>query len=284
MKLFSAIGRFFSNILAKLGLRAEAAADRQFTKDAESKAMAFDLYGEDLETDFRAMADAITQAEVAVQTKRDSRDKLKTSKEEAEAALQGALSAYEEAQNAHAAAKTPADKDKWQKAMEEAQKDGTAFEADANRLTAKIADLDAEIEGHEDKLDELMGQLEDIQKEIANLPADKAQAVADHIANSKLLEAYERAMGHKKTANRRPIDAVLEDNKNMAAKTKVVGKIAGVDADKKRDKYVARGQQDAAGTNFQNMLKARAAKKEQATGGLVEQQTETQTGDERPKI
>jgi len=280
MRLFSAIGRMINNFLTMLGLKAEAAADRQFTKDAQSKAMAFDLYGEDLENDFRAMADAITQAEVAVQTKRDNRDNNKDSLAEAEDALNGALAAYEEAERNFNAA-SPADKEKWQKAMEEAQKDGTQFQADITRLTQKIADLDAEIEGHEGKLDELMGQLEDIQKEIANLPADKAQAVADHIANSKLLEAYERAMGLKKTANRRPIDAVLEDNKNMAAKTKVVGKIAGVDADKKREKYVTQGRKDAAGSDFQKLLKARATQKQQSTGDAPVTETTTE---ERPKI
>ncbi len=283
MRLFSAFARMISNILTKLGLRAEAAADAQFTKDATSKAMAFDLYGEDLENDFRAMADALSEAEVAVQTKRDTRETTKANLDEVNAALQGALTAYEDAQRNHAAAKTDADRAKFQKEMDDAQKDGTEFQNDITRLTKAIEDLDSDIEGHEGKLEELLGQLEDIQKQIANLPAEKAQAVADHIANTKLNEAYERAMGLRKTANRRPIDAVLEDNKKLAAKTKVAGKIAGVDADRKRDKYVAKGRQDAAGTDFQKMLAARAAQKSQATGDAPVTEKPAAT-DERPKI
>ncbi|MDZ4837387.1 MAG: hypothetical protein SGJ27_26675 [Candidatus Melainabacteria bacterium] len=283
MRLFNAIGRFFSNILTKLGLRAEAAADAQFTKDATSKAMAFDLYGEDLEKDFTALADAITQAEIAVQTKRDARDSSKTSKKDAEKALTGALSAYEVAQASFTAARTDEDRAHWQAQMDEAQKDGTQFQADITRLAAQFVELKAEVEGHEEKLEELMGQLEEIQKEMANLPAEKAQAIADHIANSKLLEAYERAMGMRKTANRRPIDAVKEDNKAMATKTKVVGKIAGVDADKKRAKYVSQGEKEEAGTDFQKMLAARAAQRTQSTGDAPVTEKPA-ASDERPKI
>jgi chromosome segregation ATPase len=267
-----------SNALTILGLKAEASADAQFTKDAESKAMAFDLYGEDLEKDFRAMADAISQAEVAVQGKRDLRDTAKKNRGETETALNGTLTAYEAAKARFDAAKTDEARNKAKKEMDDAERDGTQFQNDLATLTARITELDAEIEGHEGKLDELLEQLEAIQKEIANLPAEKAQAVSEHIANTKLAEAYERAMGLRKTANRRPIDAVREDNKQLAARTKVAGKIAGVDADKKRAGYIEAGRKDQAGADFQKLLHARKAERDTATGAA---QVETE---ERPKI
>jgi chromosome segregation ATPase len=271
-RLFSAIGRMISNFLTKIGLKAEEAADAQFTKDVHSKAMAFELHEEKLQGEYDEFAGSLSEYEVALDGKRGLLDSTTKNKQEAQEALNGALAAYEAAQKAGD-----------EKAMAEAQKDGTEFQQEVNRLDAREDELEAEIADFEKQGEELMTQLEAIQKEIANLPAEKAEANAEHISNSKLIEARERLMGLRRRADRSPLDAVRAHNKELAARAKVAGKIAGVDAAGKRDKYIKQGQQDAAGVDFQKLLKARATQKEQSTGDAPVKQTET-TGDERPKI
>jgi len=177
-RLFRAIAQWFSNILTKLGLRAEAAADAQFTRDATSKAMAFDLHSEKLEQDYDTFASALSQAEVALQSKRDLLENIQKNKEDAQSALNGALAAYERAQTAGD-----------QKGMADAQKDGIEFKNEVDRLADREVELTADIDKYENELEDLLEQLADIQKEIAALPAQKAQAIADHVSNEKLIEA-----------------------------------------------------------------------------------------------
>lgn len=275
MRLFRAIARMISNFLTKLGLQAEEAADKQFTRDVHSKAMAFDLHEEKLQGDYDEFAGSLADYEVALQGKRDLLEETVRNRREAENALNGALAAYEAALKAGNAA-----------TMAEAQQDGTEFQQEVSRLTARESDLEGEIADFETQGELLLRQLELIQKELANLPAEKAEVIAEHVSNSKLIEAREKLLGLRRKADRSPLDAVRAHNKELAARAKVTGKIAGVDAAGKRDKYIKQGQTDAAATDFQKLLAARAAQKEQATGGTpVKQTEEPQAGsDERPRI
>ncbi len=297
--IFTRIGNWWT----KKGMDQEEAADQDWTKDAKSKARAFDLYAEDLEAEFTEFRGAIEDADGAVQTKRDQKAQAEKTKGESELAFAGALHEYEAAEQRLADAKkelTAATTDGARKAAEKkvkqaetdmaaAQKNGATFEKDVQTWTEKLDKLTEELEGEdgaEAKLEELLSQLETMQKEMADLPAEKAQAIADHIANTKLVDAYDRAMGMRKKANRRPIDAVMEDNKKLAARAKITGKIAGVDADKTRQKYIQAGKTQNAESNFAKQLAARKLAKEQETGGKpVDDKPAQQTeGEDRPKI
>lgn len=299
----SAIMTRISNWWTKKGMDQEEAADQDWTKDAQSKARAFDLYAEDLEKEFTEFRSAIEDADGAVQTKRDLKETAERTKAESEQAFAGALHEYEAAEGRLAeaqkelagagsdGARKAAEKKVKQaeKDMADAQKNGAQFEKDVAEWTTKLEALTEELEGEggaEAKLEELLAQLEEMQKEMANLPAEKAEAIAAHISNTKLVDAYDRAMGMRKKANRRPIDAVKEDNKKLAARAKITGKIAGVDADKTRKKYIQAGKTENAETNFAKQLAARKLAKEQATGGKpVEDKPAQQTeGEDRPKI
>lgn len=273
MRLFNAIGRMISNFLEKIGLRAERAADRQFTRDVESKAMAYDLHESKLQKDYDEFAGSLAEYEVALDGKRALLATTKENREEAEKALNGALASYERAQAAGD-----------QAAMAEFQKDGVSFQEEISKLSAREQELANEVEEFEKQGEELLAKLADIQKEIANLPAEKAEAIAEHISNSKLIEARERLVGLRRQTDRSPLDAVRAHNRELAARAKVAGKIAGVDANGKRDKYIKQGEQDAAASDFQRLLQARAAQRQQSTGEAAPKATETASGDERPKI
>lgn len=295
--IFTRIGNWWT----KKGMDQEEAADQDWTKDAKSKARAFDLYAEDLEKEFTEFRSAIEDADGAVQTKRELKDTAEKTKKESEEAFAGALHEYEAAEGRLAAAKQelaaakddPARKaaekkvKQAEKDMADAQKNGTQFEKDVAEWTTKFETLTEELEGEggaEEKLEELLAQLEEMQKEMANLPTEKATAIAEHIANTKLVDAYDRAMGMRKKANRRPIDAVKEDNKKLAARAKITGKIAGVDADKTRKKYIQAGKTENAQTNFAKQLAARKLQKEQATGGKPVEDKPAQQTDDQGKI
>ncbi|MFX4486074.1 hypothetical protein ABTA87_21225, partial [Acinetobacter baumannii] len=76
-----------------------------------------------------------------------------------------------------------------------------------------------------------------------------------------------------------PIDAVRKANQDLAAKARVSSRLAGTDSQDKRDKYLKAGETSAASTDFQKLLAARKAEREQSTGEAAPPVTE-----DRPKI
>jgi hypothetical protein len=75
-----------------------------------------------------------------------------------------------------------------------------------------------------------------------------------------------------------PIDAVRQANRDLAAKARVAGRLAGADADHKREKYMDAGESSTAQSDFKKLLAARKAEREQATGSAPA------TNEDRPKI
>jgi hypothetical protein len=85
-------------------------------------------------------------------------------------------------------------------------------------------------------------------------------------------------MGLKSRMDEGPLDAVRKANQELAAKARVSNRLAGTDAQDKREKYLKAGETSAASTDFQKMIAARKAEKEQSTGAAP------QSTEERPKI
>lgn len=267
--IFAALWRLISFYKLRQALGLVRAADAQFTGSADGIADAYDLQHEKLVSEYKQFMSALAEVESAVEQKRERLKIIKQKKKESEKALEGALAVYERAQGAGD-----------QKTMAEAERDGESFRQEVNRLTEQETEMEGEVADQEQKLGELEGRLTTMQREIANLTTEKADAIADFVSNKNLLEAHERLMGLKGRMDSGPIDAVRKANRDLAAKARVAGRLSGADADHVKDKYVHAGEDAIAGSDFKKLVEARKAQKEAATGAA----TAPAEKEDRPKI
>jgi chromosome segregation ATPase len=266
--LFAAIWRLITFYKLRQAMGLVRAADAQFTGSANGISDAYDLQREKLVSEYKQFMSALGEVESAVEQKRERVKVIQQKKKESEKALEGALAVYEKASAAGD-----------QKTMGEAERDGEGFRQEVSRLTEQENELNAEITDQESRLGDLEGRLTAMQREIQNLTTEKADAIADFVSNKNLLDAHERLMGLKSRMDSGPIDAVRKANRDLAAKAKVAGRLSGADADHIKDKYVHAGETSVASNDFQAMIAARKAKKEEATGTAPAADKE-----DRPKI
>ena len=267
MNFMQSLWRFVTFYQFRKAMGLARAADAQFTSSADGISDAFDIHREQLIKEYKEFLNALSEVETAIEQKRNRLAAVKKNKKNSEHALEGALTLYEQAQ---------ASGDK--KQMEDAETDGNSFRAEVNKFTEEETALSTDITEQEGRLGKLESRLSTMQAEIAKLPTEKADAISDFVSNKKLIEASERLMGLKSRMDMGPIDAVRKANEELAAKARVSGRLAGTDSEEKRNKYLQAGETAAASTDFQKMLAARKAEKEQATGEAPP------ATEERPKI
>jgi chromosome segregation ATPase len=267
MGFFESVWRFITFYKFRKAMGVTRAADAQFTSSSDGISDAYDIHREQMIKEYQDFLSALSEVESAVESKRNRLAAIQKSKKETEHALEGALTTYEQAQ-------TAGDK----KAMEEAESDGNMFRAEVTKLNEQEKELTDDITSQTDRLSKLENKLSTMQAEISKLPDEKADAIADFVSNKKLIEASERLMGLRSRMDMGPIEAVRKANEELAAKARVSGRLAGTDSQERRDKYVKAGEEAAAQTDFQKMLAARKAEKEQSTG------SSSAVTDDRPKI
>ena len=210
----------------------------------------------------------MSEVETAVEQKRNRLENIKKQKKESEHALEGALALI------RVRLKLPATRSRWKMpkltAMNSARK--------SINLPNKRTALTTDIGEQEGRLNKLEGRLTTMQAEISKLSSEKADAISDFVSNKSLIEASERLMGLKSRMDEGPLDAVRKANQELAAKARVSNRLAGADSQDKRDKYLKAGETSSASTDFQKMIAARKAEKEQSTG------TAPPVTEDRPKI
>lgn len=267
MGFLQSVWRFITFYKFRQSMGIARAADAQFTSSSDGISDAYDIHREQLIKEYQDFLNALSEVETAVESKRNRVAAIQKNRKEAEHALEGALSTYEQAQAA-------GDK----KTMDEAESDGNMFRSEVNKLNEQEKELTDDITSQTERLGKLENRLSTMQAEIAKLPGEKADAIADFVSNKKLIEASERLMGLRSRMDMGPIEAVRKANEELAAKARVSGRLAGTDSQERRDKYVKAGEESVAQSDFQKMLAARKAEKEQNTG------SSSAVTDDRPKI
>jgi chromosome segregation ATPase len=246
----------FYKIRKALGLA--RAADAQFTGSAAGVSDAYDIKHDSLVGDYNALLAAVSQVEHAIEQKRGRRPAIEKRLAEAQAALNGAVRKY------------TAEKEKGDKANEQElakhKTNGTTFKADVDKLVKQLADLDAEIKASEPQLVQLEGRLTAMQKQIRDLPQEKAEAIAKYVSNKAIIEANKRLNNLKTSAERSPVDAVEEALAQQTAEATVSTRIAGTDSNAVVDEYVKEGAASAASDGFEALVAAHAAKTAEKTG------------------
>jgi hypothetical protein len=247
-----ALWRFvsFYGLRKRLGL--VRAADRLFTGSASGISDAFDLHRDQLVRRYNELLDAVSQLEMVLESKRIELEKLADEQKDLLTKRDGALTRYEQATADDEKAKHKAAFDR--------------FHARLKQIEVRNQELTADLKNQQGRMTGFERQLTTLQSEIQNLPADKAQAVADFVSNQKVIELNARLQGMHESFDRGPIDAVLAANRELAAKARVSDRIAGTDVRRQDQEYADASARTSADDDFNAMLAARRAEREAKTG------------------
>jgi chromosome segregation ATPase len=255
MGVFRALWRFitFYGLRKQLGL--VRAADRMFTGSTEGIADAFDLHRDQLIRRYEDLFSAFGQLETVLEEKRLESEALAKELRELGVKRDGALTMYERAEHAGD--------------DEEKQKHKAAFERFQGRIKqiqVRQGELTDDVKVQEERMRGFERQLTSLQAEIQNLPAQKAHAVADFVSNQKIIDLNRRLQGLQASIDRGPLDAVLQANRELAAKARVSERLSGTDVRAQDAEYAAAGRSSSVDDDFSAMLAARKAEREAKTG------------------
>jgi chromosome segregation ATPase len=255
MGVFQAFWRLitFYGLRKQLGL--VRAADRMFTGSTEGIADAFDLHRDQMVRRYEDLFDAFGQLETVLEEKRLESEALAKELKDLGVKRDGALTMYERAQQTGDA--------------EELQKHKAAFERFQGRIKqieVRQGELTDDVKVQEERMRGFERQLTTLQAEIQNLPGQKAQAMADFVSNQKIIDLNRRLQGVQASIDRGPLDAVMQANRELAAKARVSERLAGTDVRAQDAEYAAAGRSSSVDDDFGAMLAARKAEREAKTG------------------
>jgi len=257
--VFAALWRFVTFYKVRKALGLARAADRQFTGSPQGIGDAFEIQRNKLVKEYNGLRDAVAEVEGVIETDKNRLDMLNKEEEDLITKREGALAKFEAAQTANNTADMAAHKaafDRFDKRIHE-------IEAEQATLDARIKETGKTMEGY-------LRQLTTMQSEIQQMPAEKARAIADFVSATKIVELNDRLNGIKTSLERGPIDAVLEQNRQLTAKARITQKLAGTDVAAQDDAYKTAGQSVTSGDRMQQMLAERAAKRTAKTGAAPE--------------
>jgi hypothetical protein len=249
----------FWRLITFYGLRKQLglvrAADRMFTGSTEGIADAFDLHRDQLVRRYQDLFDAFGQLETVLEEKRLESEALAKELKDLGVKRDGALTMYERAQQTGDS--------------EEMQRHKTAFERFQGRIKqieVRQGELTEDVKVQEDRMHGFERQLTTLQAEIQDLPGQKAQAMADFLSNQKIIDLNRRLQGVQASIDRGPLDAVMQANRELAAKARVSERLAGTDVRAQDAEYAAAGRSSSVDDDFSAMLAARKAEREAKTG------------------
>jgi len=268
--IFRAILRYFRFWNWKKARGIIKAADEQFTGSVDGISAAFDIQKDKMVTQFQGLRDAIAEVEGILEDKRARLEALNIEEEELLEKREGALARAEEAQ----AANDTAAFEKHSAAFERFQVRIDEIEQTQERLNNDVKDTTQTMERY-------MLQLQEFQAEIEKMPQQKAEAIADFVSASQIVELNDRLQGLETSLDKGPISAVLEANKRLTAKARISEKLSKVDVRLQDKEYARAGRVSTAKSKMEEMLAARRLEKEKQTGVKEEKAKEE---DDRPKI
>lgn len=274
--LFRAIWRFITFWKLRRTLGLVRAADQQFTGSVGGISDAYDIAHDKMVREYTGLESAVGEVQMVVEGYKQELLQLDEKEKTLVARREGALAKYEEegAKTAPDAALT---------AKHKAAFD--AFDAEIQKIDARQKELEQFIAEKQQVLEGYYLQLTKMQREIRELPVEKAQTIADYVSSEKIIELNHRIAGIQTSLDRGPIDAVRTHVRKKVAQANVSQKIAGADSALQDQEYEIAGRSSVSGDRMQAMLAARKAEREAKTGvkQVVTEKAEGE-GNTRPVI
>ena len=256
--MFKGILKLLGNIWRRMSRRTNEAADGVYTGSSQGIADAFDDAQDSLIKDYKQLESAVGQVMGASEEYREHLTGLNEKEDELIRKRDGAI---------ELAANDSANKAEHQAAFER-------FQNEINEIELEQQQYEGMLSGNESQLKALETQLRTMQRELDQLPAEKAKEIAAYVSNQKLIEAFDRINGLKTSYDSGPLDAIRKRNKMLSNQAKVAQRINRVDAKAEDQKYESAGQTAKTNSDFEAMLAARKAEKAESTGQEVDTQAE----------
>ena len=266
--IFRAVLRFFRFWNWKKARGIMDAADQQFTGSPQGIAAAFDIHQDRLVQQFRSLRDAVAEVESILEEKRQRLTKLNEEEQDLLRKREGALALAEQTEG-----RQPGEYEKHAAAFER-------FQTRIDEIEEMQKRLDAEVAESSGTLGRYMIRLQEMQAEVERLPQQKAEAIADFVSAKQIVELNDRMQGLETSIDRGPIAAVLEANRQLTAQARISDKLAGADVKEQDRQYARVGRDATAQGKLRDMISARRAEREAASGGTAPQKEK----DDRPKI
>ena len=276
-RFFDAIRRWFNFFFLRRSEDVRRSADGQFTGSVDGIRAAYAIDRDRLAKDFRGLQEAVAQVLTVVEDKKIRLERLDTEEQDLQTQLNGAIRAAEQAQ---ASGDTPA-YEKAQAAYSRYKARLTEIDANQERLTADVAQLETSIQSHMSRLTEFQARLE-------ALPAEEAETVAEFVSAKQIIELNNRLMNASDSLKEGPTATVREQVRQMSSQARITEKLAGTDVRLQDQEYAQLGRELEGSDSLEAVLKARKAQREAADGMPLPEtpaaETETGAPAERPRI
>lgn len=240
------------------------ASNEQFTGSADGIKDAFALTKNQIAKKYKDLYAAVAKTFQILDSRKKELEKLNAEEAELIRLRDGALSMVEKTQG-------KADEARHREAFKRYQKQIAGIEARQAGLVKQIDEVSRNYDTQKNLLVELQSQID-------NLGAQEAQAIADFVGNSQMVEIRNMVKGINSEVDMSPIQAVLARNEELSAQAKLGEELDGTDLKSQDAVYRQAGGETSADDVLEKMLKARRASRE------VDSSSARPVEAERPKI
>ncbi len=257
-RFFAAIRRWFDYFFLRRSEDVRNAADRQFTGSVEGIQAAYAVDRDRLSKDFRSLQEAVAQVLTIAEDKKIQLERLGTEEGQLQLQLNGAINAAEKAQadgDADGFAQAKAAYVRYQARM-------TQIDADQERLTTEVGNLEASMKTH-------MSRLTAFQAELDRLPREEAETIAEYVSAKQVIELNNRLMNAYDSLQEGPSSVVRAEVRKMSAQARITEQLAGTDVKLQDQQYAQLGRELAGEDSLEAVLAARRAEREGPTAEAV---------------
>ena len=253
-RFFAALRRWFNFYFLRRSEDVRNAADRQFTGSVEGIQAAYAIDRDRLSKDFRGLQEAVAQVLTIAEDKKIQLERLGGEEQQLQVQLNGAINAAEKAQAAgdtDAYGQAKAAYIRYQQRM-------TQIDADQERLSGEVTNLEASMKTH-------MSRLTALQAELERLPREEAETIAEFVSARQVIELNNRLMNAYDSLQEGPSSVVRAEVRKMSAQARITEQLAGTDVKLQDQQYAQLGREMAGEDSLEAVLAARRAEREGTT-------------------
>lgn len=253
--MFRSFFRFIFTLGGLIGSKVDEGTDSLVTSPAGIKA-AYRQARTDWTGKYKEVRDAVSQILMVLETKKQEFERLAKEETDLETKKRGAIERFKATNDA-----------KYQQAFQDAHNRVTQVDARQTELEAEIKDLDGKVGGYKLKLTEM-------QREINGLDQKEAEAIADIVSSSQIVQLNDRLSNLSTTLNDQSLQAIEKQRQKVKASAKLSDQLSGTDAQGIDRELMTAGTTTAAMDEFNKMLAASEMKdKESKAPGAEAERT-----------
>lgn len=263
--MIGATYRWIRNWIRRWTGKIDDAADNVMTGSVDGIKQTYKQAAQAKSSAFNGLLESVGTVQGIINGKKTTRTNKLGALEKARNSLEGALAAADLAEAN--GGKTTVDGKVY--TLAQLTELGTTFAARVEALEGEIKKLTSEIDSSEEQIRGLKKQLEKMKDEIAALPSEEAEHVAEFISDEAMVSAFKQINGILTAHEEDPLAKLRAARQKKHGEATVAADMAGVLTDNKEDTFASFGEKTEGNTKFEELRRARKAEKEGKTGGAT---------------